>query len=321
MCGNVIRGRFDPSRSFFTERGSFWTNATTELLATTTEKDRQARTRNRCNGEGYESVALIPLRSSNEVIGLLQLNDHRRGMFTPDKIRFFEEMGAAIGIAVARKRAVAAMASSLREKEVLIREIHHRVKNNMQVVSSMLNLQSETTSSEECRLILKKVRTRVRAMSLVHEKLYQSQNLVQIEFGEYAESLTTHLFQIYQVKPDQIRLEMEFGKVLLDINLSVPCGLLLNELISNALKHAFPEARPGVLKIGLRRGSENRVELRVADDGCGFLEELDFRMAPTLGFQIVNSLVRQMDATIELDRTNGTSFTVTFPESNYKPRI
>jgi two-component sensor histidine kinase len=321
MCGNVIRCRFDPSQPFFTERGSFWTNSTTELPATTTEKDRLARTRNRCNGEGYESVALIPLRSGDEVIGLLQLNDRRRGMFTLEKIKFFEEMSAGIGIAVARKRAAAAMENSLREKEALIKEIHHRVKNNMQVISSMLNLQATATNNEECRGILKGARTRIRAMSLVHEKLYQSQNLVNIDLGEYIQNLADHLFHAYQVKPDQIRLEMEFEKVPLDINSSVPCGLLLNELISNALKHAFPKYRKGVLKIGLRRGVENRVELRVADDGVGFPEGFDFRKADTLGLQIVNLLMGQLEATIELDRKNGTAFTVTFRELSYKPRL
>ena len=104
MCGNVICGRFDPSKPFFTEQGSFWTNCTTELLASTTEEDRQSRTRNRCNGEGYESVALIPLRSGDKVIGLVQLNDHRKDMFTLDMIRFFEGLGASIGIALGRKR-------------------------------------------------------------------------------------------------------------------------------------------------------------------------------------------------------------------------
>ena len=107
MCGNVLCGRTDPALPFFTEGGSFWTNGTTELLASTTEADRQARTRNRCNGEGYESVALIPLRSGDEIIGLLQLNDHRRDQFTLEMIHFFEGLGASIGIALGRRRAEA----------------------------------------------------------------------------------------------------------------------------------------------------------------------------------------------------------------------
>jgi two-component sensor histidine kinase/DNA-binding response OmpR family regulator len=321
MCGNIIRGRFDSSKPFFSEQGSFWTNSTTDLLASTTEKDRLARTRNRCNTEGYESVALIPLRSGDEVIGLLQLNDHRRGMLTLDKIEFFEEMAASIGIAVARKRAAAAVESSLREKEVLIKEIHHRVKNNMQIISSLLNLQSVATSNEECRGILKEARSRIRSMSLVHEKLYQSHNLMDIDMGDYIQNLADHLFQVYLPHSGQIRLEMECEKVPLDINSSVPCGLLLNELISNALRYAFPDGRKGVLKIGLRRGIENMVELRVEDDGVGFPEEFDFRKAETFGFQIVNMLVTQLEATIELDRTRGAAITVMFRELSYNPRF
>jgi PAS domain S-box-containing protein len=119
MCGNILMGRTDPNRPFFTEGGSFWTNSTTELLASTTEKDRQARTRNRCNGEGYESVALIPLRSGSEIIGLMQLNDHRRGRFTLDMIHFLEGMGASIGITLSRRRA----ADELRESEKRFRSL------------------------------------------------------------------------------------------------------------------------------------------------------------------------------------------------------
>ena len=277
MCGNVLRGRFDPAQPFFTERGSFWTNSTTELLATTTETDRQSRTRNRCNSEGYESMALIPLRSGNEVIGLLQLNDHRRGMFTPDKIKFFEVMGAGIGVAVSRKRAVAAMEYSLREKEGLIQEIHHRVKNNMQVMSSLLNLQSNATANAECREILRDARTRIYAMSLVHEKLYQSKSLARIDFAEYIDFLAGHLFQLCQVNSDQVRLEMDSGKMQLDINSAVPAGLLINELIVNAFKHAFPDGRKGVVKIGQKAGPDGTIEIRVAVDGVGFPEGCDFR--------------------------------------------
>jgi len=117
MCGNIIRGRTDPALPFFTVGGSFWTNCTTQLLATTTEKERQSRTRNRCNGEGYESVALIPLRSGGQIIGLLQLNDPRPNRFTPETIRFLEGLGATIGIALARKRAE----ETLRESEARYR--------------------------------------------------------------------------------------------------------------------------------------------------------------------------------------------------------
>ena len=219
-----------------------------------------------------------------------------------------------------RKRAEEALRASLREKEVLLREVHHRVKNNMQVISSLFNLQAGHTTNEECRGILKEGQTRIRSMSLVHEKLYQSRDLSKIDFAGYIQSLAVHLLHVYLVNPAQVRMETDFEDVSLDINSAVPCGLILNELISNALKHAFSEGRTGVIKIGLRRGPGGAVELRVADDGVGFPKGLDFRKAESFGLQIVNLLVDQLEATIEIDRTKGTAFTVTFRKLKYALR-
>jgi len=219
-----------------------------------------------------------------------------------------------------RKRAEEALRASLREKEVLLREVHHRVKNNMQVISSLFNLQAGYTTNEECRGILKEGQTRIRSMSLVHEKLYQSRDLSKIDLAGYIESLAAHLFHVYLVNSAQVRMETEFEDVSVDINSAVPCGLILNELISNALKHAFPEGRTGMIKIGLRRGPAGAVELRVADDGIGLPEGLDFRKAESFGLQIVNLLVDQLEAAIDLDRTKGTAFTMTFRELKYAPR-
>ena len=219
-----------------------------------------------------------------------------------------------------RKRAEEEIRVSLREKEVLLREIHHRVKNNMQVISSLFNLQAGHTLNEGCCAILKEAQTRIRSMSLVHEKLYQAGQLSRIDFGGYINSLALHLVHVYSAKPGRVRLETEFEDVTLDITSAIPCGLLLNELISNALKHAFPENRVGVVRITLKRGTGGLIEVRVADDGIGFPEDLDFAQAESFGIQIVNLLIRQLDATIELDRTNGTAFTVTFRELKYPSR-
>jgi PAS domain S-box-containing protein len=219
-----------------------------------------------------------------------------------------------------RTRTEEALRTSLREKEILLREIHHRVKNNMQVISSLFSLQAGHTTNEECRGILKEGQTRIRSMSLVHEKLYQSSDLSKIDFAGYIQSLAVHLLHVYLVNPAQVRMETDFEDVSLDINSAVPCGLILNELISNALKHAFPGGRTGEIKIGLRRGPGGAVELRVADDGVGFPKGLDFRKAESFGLQIVNLLVGQLEAAIDLDRTKGTAFTMTFRELKYAPR-
>jgi PAS domain S-box-containing protein len=220
-----------------------------------------------------------------------------------------------------RKRMENDLRAAVREKEVMLREIHHRVKNNMQVISSLFNLQSGHTLNQECRKILKEGQTRLRAMSLVHEKLYQSLDLSKIDLAAYIQSLAIHLFHVYLVDPDQVRLETDFGEVALDINSAVPCGLILNELISNSLKHAFPEGRQGLIRIGLKREADDTIVLRVEDDGIGFPTNLDFRQVESFGLQIVNLLVGQLDAAIDLDRANGTAFTATFRELKYAPRI
>jgi len=219
-----------------------------------------------------------------------------------------------------RIRSEKAIQASLQEKEVMLREIHHRVKNNMQVISSLFNLQAGKTVNPEYREILKEGQARIQAMSLVHEKLYQSRDLSKIDLAGYIQSLAIHLFHVYLADPDQVRLETDFEEVLLDLNSAVPCGLILNELISNSLKHAFPEGRKGLIRIGLKRGSDGTIILRVADDGIGFPKDLDFRQLESLGLQIAKLLVGQIEGMIELDRTNGTAFTVTFREIKYAPR-
>jgi len=158
----------------------------------------------------------------------------------------------------------------------------------------------------------------VAALTGIHN---QSRDLSKIDLAGYIQGLAVHLFHVYLVDHEQVRLETEFEEVALDINSAIPCGLILNELISNALKHAFPNGRTGVIRIGLKRGAGGAVELRVADDGVGFPEETDFRQAESFGLQIVNLLVHQLEATIDLDRANGTAFIVTFRELKYAPRI
>ena len=213
-----------------------------------------------------------------------------------------------------------AVQDSLREKEVLLREIHHRVKNNMQVISSLFNLQSEHIKDESARRMLKEGQLRIRSMALIHEKLYKSRDLSKIDFGDYLRSLTDHLFQFFRVGAERIRLETDLEDVSLDVNSAVPCGLLVSELVTNALKHAFPGDRKGLVRIGLHRGETGTVELRVADDGVGFPEAVDFRCTESLGLQIVTLLVGQIEGTIELDRKTGTAFTIAFRELGYKAR-
>ena len=219
-----------------------------------------------------------------------------------------------------RKRAEEAIQASLREKEILLREIHHRVKNNMQIISSLFNLQAGHVKDKDARRMLKEGQLRIRSMALVHEKLYQSRDLSKIDFADYLRSLSDHLFRFFRIDAGRIRLETDLEQVHLDINSAIPCGLLVTELMTNALTHAFPGKRNGVIGIRLLQGEGGIVELRVTDDGVGFPEAVDFRHTESLGLQIVSLLVGQLEGTIELDRKGGTAFTIAFRELGYKAR-
>jgi len=218
-----------------------------------------------------------------------------------------------------RKAAEEVLQKSLREKESLLQEIHHRVMNNMQIISSILHLQAGYIKDEEARRILKEGQFRIRSIALVHEKLYRSSDLSKIDFADYLQSLFDHLFQFFRFEADQIRLETDLERIFLDINSALPCALISNELVSNVLKHAFPEGRKGVIRIGLRREGDGTVELRIGDDGVGFPERIDINNADSFGLQIVNLLVGQLEGIIKLDRGEGTAFTVTFRELKNRP--
>lgn len=203
--------------------------------------------------------------------------------------------------------------ASLKEKEVLLKEIHHRVKNNLQVISSLLNLQAGSIKDQQAMETLKESQSRVKSLALIHEKLYQSGDLAKIDFAGYVLSLTADLYHAYGVNPEAIALRIDVDDVSLDIDTAIPCGLIINELVSNSLKHAFPADREGDVRIGLHSDDDDRLKLSVGDNGIGFPKDLDFRNTESLGLQVVGTLTDQLGGTMELHRNGGTEFAMTFP--------
>lgn len=220
-------------------------------------------------------------------------------------------IGAATNI-TERKRADEHIRVSLREKEVLLKEIHHRVKNNLQVISSLIYLQSKNVKDVATVEMLEDSRNRIRSMSLIHERLYQSQDLARVEFGEYVRNLANYLLRSYGSSANGIRLTTNVDDVFLGVDTAIPCGLIVNELVSNSLKHAFPDGRQGEIRIELRGDDGDKLTLIVNDDGVGFPQDVDYRKTKSLGLQLVNTLVTQLEGTIELDRSGGTVFKITF---------
>lgn len=216
-----------------------------------------------------------------------------------------------------RKQMEVQIKKSLEEKEMLLKEIHHRVKNNLAVISSLLNLQSEYITNKEDLELFRESQTRAKSMALIHEKLYQSEDLKRINFGEYMQTLVKDLFNIYAVDSSYLTLHMDVENIMLDINLSIPLGLIINELISNCLKYAFPNGRKGKINIKLE-SKDSKITLIVGDNGVGMPEDIDFKNTDSLGLQLVNNLVGQIDGEIKLDRSHGTEFEIKFKELEYK---
>ncbi|MFN2454112.1 MAG: PAS domain S-box protein [Pyrinomonadaceae bacterium] len=214
-----------------------------------------------------------------------------------------------------RKEVEANINASLHEKEVLLKEIHHRVKNNLQVISSLLSLQSKNIRDERALAVLKESGNRVRSMALIHEKLYRSENLAKIDFAAYVRNLTANLFRSYGVNADTVRLRIEIENILLGIDMALPCGLIINELVSNSLKYAFPADREGEVCVGLYTPRRNEFVLTVGDNGVGFPPDVNYRNAESLGLQLVNTLTDQLNGALELRNGVGTAFEIRFTES------
>jgi len=212
-----------------------------------------------------------------------------------------------------RKRAEKKIKESLHEKEILLQEIHHRVKNNMQVISSLLSLQSRYIDDKESFDVFKESQNRVKSMALIHEKLYESENLDHLDMGSYLESLCSSLKSSYISPKDKINISSSAEDINLNLDTAIPLGLIINELVTNSIKHAFDPGEEGNIKISMQRKG-TKIILDVSDDGKGIPDNLDFKNTKSLGLMLVNSLVNQIDGDIYLQNHKGTIFTTKFRE-------
>jgi len=209
------------------------------------------------------------------------------------------------------KRAEEIVKNSLREKELLLKEIHHRVKNNLQITSSLLRLQAGKITDSGVRQLLRESQDRIRSMALVHDMLYRSQDLARIDFPEYVRTLVTRLFRSYNVT-NRIRPVVELENIVFGVDLAVPCGLIINELVANALKHAFPGERQGRVRVRMTVAPDSYT-LSVQDDGIGFPAGIDFLHTETLGLQLVRMLSEQIGGQLHLETGAGTGLSLVFP--------
>jgi two-component sensor histidine kinase len=256
----------------------------------------------------------VPLLDNHEVIGLVMVANRKTDYDEHDR-EFVERVAAYLApvlkARLQRDAHESALTAALAGKEVLLQEVHHRVKNNLQIIASLLNMQEETLP-EAARRALDDSQRRVRSMALVHEQLYSSEQPDQLDFADYVSSLAADLFGAFNIDPQMVRIRLDLEPVVLQGDLAMPCGLILNELLTNALKYAFPEGRDGEMLVALRNGN-GRVTLQVADNGIGLPHGFNEERPNSLGLNIVVILTKQLNGRMEYKSGSGADFTLSFP--------
>lgn len=218
-----------------------------------------------------------------------------------------------------RKQIQDTLTASLHEKEALLKEIHHRVKNNLQMISSLLRLQSENIQDPALLAIFLESQNRVRSMAIIHECLYQSPDLARMDFSDYVDKLTDNLLRTYSVQMNKISIRLDVDKVPLNLDIAIPCGLIITELVSNALKYAYPGTRTGSILVKFRVQPNKGYELTVADEGVGLTHPIDFESTTSLGLRLVHMLTEQLRGQICVESPPGTRFTIAFKEQAGRP--
>jgi len=205
--------------------------------------------------------------------------------------------------------------ASLREKEIMLQEIHHRVKNNMQVIISLMRIQARRTKNSKLANYLQTLQDRIFSMSLIHDHFYKKPELDKINIASYIIELIDHLFFIYSKKEGQIQINLDLKKIYLGLNKAIPFGMLVNEIITNVLKHAFPGKKKGNLSVKLYKDEKRKIHLIFNDNGIGIPEEIDIENPSTLGMQLIRDLTQQLDGEIQIKSNGGTQIKVIFPEN------
>jgi two-component sensor histidine kinase len=275
-----------------------------------------------------KSILCCPMIYQEQLQGIIYLeNSLIKGAFTEQKLAVLQALLSQVSISIANAQLYkdlkdhASVQKSLKQKEVLLKEIHHRVKNNLFVVSTLLDFQSNYVDDPKVVKLLEDCQNRITAMAMIHQHLYGNSELNKINFANYIESLLDNLAYSQASKERNINLILDLEPIELNIESANPCGLIVNELISNAIEHGFSDRSSGNIWLKLKHNSASQVLLTIQDDGVGFKAGLDLYNSDSLGLELVCTLVEQLEGEIKLDQTQGTKIEIAFEELNYRSRV
>lgn len=267
----------------------------------------------RCIGVGQPPAVIIPLRYRDATLGLMRFVETMPGAISPEILEFLEGIADIMAIALARMQAETAMKSSLDLKDILLKEVNHRVKNNFQVAASLLYLASDNVKDDEDKSLFQETGDRIRSMAMVHEMLYRVDDFTSIDFGEFIREFLLRISSNAVVSRRKVAVDVAADGSTLNSSQAVTLGLIVNELASNAIKHAFSDGRDGRLSITFGKGADGTVSLIVEDDGTGLPAGIDIMSSETMGLSIIRSLTTQLKGTVRYESVPGSRFIITFP--------
>jgi PAS domain S-box-containing protein len=305
-CGQVIAGSCTVESLFFTPYGSCWTNEDAVIPFI----DTRNHARDRCLHSGYQSVALVPVKVKEVIVGLIQFNDRRKGFIAINMLQELELMSAQIGSALIRRQAEDRIKALLAEKELILKEVHHRIKNNMNTMISLLSLQAGNAVDTSAVLVLEDAKRRLESMTYLYEKLYQSSSYVELSINSYLSSLIDEILENFP-ESRNIKVEKNIQEFMLGVKYIQPIGIIINELLTNIMKHAFDGFEGALITITVQE-IDRHVILHVYDNGRGFSKPMDLNKTAGFGLQLVHALADQLDGRFSVAQENGTNAIIEF---------
>ena len=313
-----------PSRNFGKGLTEFVIKTKKSLLINSARHEVMISLGIKPHGKEALSILATPMIAGEKVLGVIALQNYRfENAFSQSQIETLSTIASQAAIALENAELYSSLKKSLSEKEILLQEVHHRVKNNLQIMSSLIKLQSHYVSDKQMLQILKETESRIQSMAIVHSKLYSTQEYEKINFGEYVKNLTDNFWNTYGIKLKNLKFDLQIENIALNIDTAIPCGLIINELVSNAIKHAFPDNMKGTITVILSKEKDIDIyKLIVKDDGAGISDIINIDKTDTLGIQLVKLLSKQMNGSLEVKsaKNKGSEFIIKLEESHYKSR-